>query len=451
MTRTRVRSRARRRIAAAAIFAVAALLVACRSDIVVRVFTRISDDGTVSRRVEVTGRRADESKPAEKDWLRTEAGIHLARPEAWARREESTGRLYAEGTFASAADVPPSLAFDTDAGRVPDGARPALAVEDLVVLRRWVYTETYADPFGAAAIGSALDRLAGIAAEALADELRRQMGSTVDTTAVERFVKTDARNLAAELLDARGRNPGDARRAAREADFAKVLAKRGIAVAPAGDGGFWDAQQAALVEWSRRRVAEALSRPDAPVSSEALTFWPTADTWTGRAQEALERRLGSSEELDGAVTPALRAISGYYGDAGSPRFRFEAALEMPGRILATSGAPGRDGIFWFLRDEDLGTAGRTLDAESVVLDDEKLRALGARRELEPAQLLQLTDILARRDPDGALRRVLAAAVEKGRLSMLREKDAVPGELTLLARELADLLDPAVPVPPSPTR
>ncbi len=436
--------RVRRRLAAASVLLLEALLGACRSDVVVRVSTRVYEDGSVSRRVDVTGRRADESKPPAKDWLRTEAGIRLARPEAWARREESTGRLFAEGTFPSAADVPPALAFETDAGQVPDGAQPALAVENLVILRRWVYTETYADPFGAGAIREALDRLAGIAADALADELHRQMGSKLDTSGAERFVKTDARNLVAELLDARGKSPGEAGAAARRAEFAKILARRGIAVAPAGESGFWDAQQAALIDWSRRRVADALSRPDAPVSPEALEFWPTPDDWTSRAQEVLERRFGSSEELDAAVTPAYRALSGYYGDAGSPRFRFELALEMPGRVLATSGAPGREAVLWFLRDEDLGAAGRTLEAESVALDDEKLRALGARRELDTSQLLQLTDILARRDPDGALKRALAAAVEKGRLSLLREKDAAPEALSPLLRELADLLDPAVP-------
>ncbi len=445
MTRKRERPRGRRRLAAIAVFVLAALTFACRSDIVVRVFTRVYEDGSVSRRVEITGRRADESKPAEKDWLEKEAGIRLARPEAWARHEASTGRLYAEGTFPSAADVPSSLAFQTDAGLVPDGAQPALAVESLVILKRWVYTETYADPFGASAVGSALDRLAGIVAEALADELHRQMGEKLDTAPAERFVKTEARALAGELLDARGKNPGDARAAAREAAYAKVLAKHGLAVAPAGEKKFWDAQQAGLIEWSRRRVAEALSRPDAPVSPAALAFWPTEDSWEERAKEVLERVFGSDEALEDSLTPSIRALSGYYGDSGSPRFRFEAALEMPGRLLATNGTPGREGMTWFLRDEDLGTAGRTLEAESVALDDEKLRALGARREFEPAQLLELTDILARRDPDGALRRALTAAVEKGRLSMLREKDAVPGVPELLVRELADLLDPAVPL------
>ena len=448
MTRKRERRRDRRRLAAIAFFVLAALTLACRSDIVVRVFTRIYEDGSVSRRVEVVGRRADESKPAEKDWLRSEAGILLARPEAWARHEASTGRLYAEGTFPAAADVPPSLAFETDAGLVSDGAQPALAVENLVILKRWVYTETYADPFGASAVASALDRLAGMAAEALRDELQRQLGEKVDTAPAERFVKTEVRALAAEVLDARGRNLGDARAAARETLFAAILKKHGISAAPAGEKGFWNAQQAGLIDWSRRRVAEALSRPDAPVSPAALTFWPTADDLEDRAKEVLERAFGPEDALDKSLTPSIRALSGYFGDAGSPRFRFEAALEMPGRLLATNGTPGREGVFWFLRDEDLGTAGRTLEAESVALDDEKLRVLGARRELEPAQLLQLTDILARRDPEGALRRVLTAAVEKGRLSMLREKDAVPEELSLLARELADLLDPAVP-PPHP--
>jgi hypothetical protein len=446
MTRGPKRTACRRRVRALLVVALAALATACRPDIVVRVWTRIYEDASVSRRLEVSGRRADETKPAKKDWLEEEAGIHLARPEAWARHDADTGRLSAEGTFPAAADVPPSLAFETDAGLVPDTATPAVTVENLVVLKHWVYTETYADPFGASAISSALDHLLGMAAEALRDELRRQLGDRVDTAPAERFVKTEVRSLAGELFDARSRNPGDARAAARESAWAAVLARHGIAASPAGEKGFWKAQQAGLIDWSRRRLADALSRPDAPMLPADLAFWPTGDDWEKRSEETVERVFGSSDELLKSITPSLRALTGYYGDLGSPRYRFEPALEMPGRLLATNGTAGREGVVWFLRDEDLGAAGRTLEAESVTLDDEKLRVLGARREFEPAQLLQLTDILSRRDPDGVLRRVLMTAVEKGRLSILREKDAVPSELELLVRELADVLDPAVPPP-----
>ncbi|MBZ5640191.1 MAG: hypothetical protein LAO51_15705 [Acidobacteriia bacterium] len=439
-------STSRRRVGALLLVVLAALATACRSDIVVRVWTRIYDDASVSRRLEVSGRRADESKPAKKDWLEEEAGIHLARPEAWARHDADTGRLSAEGTFPSAADVPPCLAFETDAGRVPDSAKPAVTVENLVVLKHWVYTETYADPFGAAAVSSALDHLVGMAADALRDELKHQLGDRFDTAPAEKFVRTEVRSLAGELFDARSRNPGDARAAARESAWAAILARHGIAAAPAGEKGFFKAQQAGLFEWTRRRVAEALSRPDAPMSPADLAFWPTGDGWEQRSEEIVERVYGSDDELLESIRPSLRALTGYYGDLGSPRFRFEPALEMPGRLLATNGTASREGVVWFLRDEDLGAAGRTLEAESVTLDDEKLRALGARREFEPGQLLQLTDILSRRDPDGALRKILATAVEKGRLSILREKDAVPSELELLVRELADVLDPAVQEP-----
>lgn len=432
-----------RRVFAAMAFA--ALATACRTDIVVRVWTRVHEDGAVSRRLEVLGRRADESEPAPANWLETEAGIHLARPEAWARRDAGPGRLSAEGAFPSVRDIPPSLAFDTDAGLATDGSRASLLVEDLVVLRHWAYSETYADPFGPSAVSSALDRLLGMASEALRDELRRQLGDQLDTTPADTFVKTEVRALANDLLSVRSRIPGRDQAARRDAAWAAVLNRHGIAAAPSGEGAFWKAQQAGLIDWSRRRLAAVLSRRDAPVTPADLSFWPTGDDWEDRVREVVERVFGSEEEFQKSITPSLRALTGYYGDQGSPRYRFEPSIEMPGRLLATNGTPGREGVFWFLRDEDLGSAGRALEVETVTLDDEKLKSLGARREFEPAQLVELVDILARRDPDGALKTLLAKAVEKGRLAVLREKGAVPSELELLVRELADALDPAVPV------
>ncbi len=431
-------------IAALALLALGMVTAACRSDIVVRVATRIFEDGSVSRRIEVVGRRSDDKEPSSADWLEKEAGIHLARPDAWARRDSGVGRLSAEGSFQSVADVPPSLAFETDAGLAPDSTRPRLAVEDLLVLRRWVYAETYSDPFGPSAVSSALDHLTEMTARALREEIRRQFGERLDPSPAERFVRTEARALAAELLEARSRLHGGRRTSERVAAWSAILARHGIAVVPGEEGTFWDAQLPGLLDWSRLRVADALSRPDAPVAPADLSFWPTEERSDDRVREIAEHVWGSEEAAIDEATPSLRALTGYYGSGGSPRYRFEPSLVIPGKVLATNGTQGPDGISWLLRDEDLGTEGRTLEAESVTLDDEKLKSLGARRDLEPAQLLQLTDILARRDPDGELRRALAKAVEKGRLSALRANDAVPEDLMPIARELADLLDPAVP-------
>lgn len=56
------------------------------------------------------------------------------------------------------------------------------------------------------------------------------------------------------------------------------------------------------------------------------------------------------------------------------------------------------------------------------------------------------DILWERDPEGALIDVLERAVAQGRLDLLRDEDAVPVEVQEIAAELADLLDPDLPIP-----
>ncbi len=61
--------------------------------------------------------------------------------------------------------------------------------------------------------------------------------------------------------------------------------------------------------------------------------------------------------------------------------------------------------------------------------------------------MHLTDLLTSRDQDGGLRKLLASAVERGRLAVLRDDAKVPDDIRPLAHELADLLDPAVEIEP----
>jgi hypothetical protein len=159
-----------------------------------------------------------------------------------------------------------------------------------------------------------------------------------------------------------------------------------------------------------------------------------------------ERVWGGEEELTRLVEPHLSVLSGYYGGDNSPRFRFEVRAAMPGTLLRTNGTPDGDGALWLFREADLSFLDNTLRAESVELIDEPLLALGARRELDRARLLQLADLLWKRDEGGVLAGLLAQAVEQGRLDLLRDENSVPSEFEDRARELADLLDPEIPAP-----
>jgi hypothetical protein len=211
---------------------------------------------------------------------------------------------------------------------------------------------------------------------------------------------------------------------------------------------FWAAALPQLMDWSRRRIAEALSTEQRIVTPDDLAFWPTGEDpgeIESRVTEIAERVWPDGEELERLVESHLSTVSGYYGRGGAPSYRFEVRVTLPGTLLRTNGTPDERSVVWLFREEDLGFGTRALRAESVALDEEKLTALGARRRLERARLLQLVDLLWQRDVNGALVETLALAVEDGNLERLREESAVDDELLALARELADLLDPEIPV------
>jgi hypothetical protein len=188
----------------------------------------------------------------------------------------------------------------------------------------------------------------------------------------------------------------------------------------------------------RARVAQA-HHDDVPVH-------PTTSS-SGRAPTTARRRHDRGEDLTHRIEPLLPALSGYYGDIGGPRFRFEARVVVAGKLLRTNGTPDRDSVVWVFRDDDLAKGPRVLETESVEANDDALRSLGARRDLDTADLLQLTDLLTERDTAGQIHKVLVEAVRAGKLELLRDSK-VPAEAQVLARELADLLDPAVVHEPS---
>ncbi len=422
---------------------------ACGEEIVVRVSTRIWPQGGVGRRVEIVGREGDGAKPREQDWLKTQARVQLASPALWSRIDESPGRLVAEGVFPRVEDLPPTLAHRSQTGIVADHSQASLEARDLVVMKRWAYRETLGDPYGADEAAIALNALLAMAKEALREEVRRTFGRRVDPAPAERFLETEVRSVLRDLLP--GLRHAKALESVRDPAFrtrwTEVLVRHGVPVADNADEPFSMPQVDLLLSWCRERVARALSTPEARWTGEDLTFWPSGDDTNEKLEAIADHSFGGEEGLTRRLEPILAAFSGTYGDALGSRFRFETRLAMPGRLLRTNGTLDRDGVLWLFRDTDLAHGERVLEAESAELHDDSLRSLGARREFDPLRLLQLTDLLATRDTDGALQALLTEAVDRQRLAILRE-EKVPLEIAPLARELADLLDPDTALPAS---
>ena len=96
-----------------------------------------------------------------------------------------------------------------------------------------------------------------------------------------------------------------------------------------------------------------------------------------------------------------------------------------------------------------GQVNAMLDEGAEPLDErrvqEALVTLGARRRFDRARLVQLVDILWDRDKEGVLADLLRQAAREGSLDLLRDEGDLPEELQPAASELADLLDPEVPL------
>jgi len=437
-----IRTSARPKIS---ILAAWVVLAGCGEEVVVRESTHVYRDGSLSRSIEISGREADGSTPTEASWLTETAGVALASPEAWGRIDERPGYLAAEATFGRADTVPRILTHGGKEESILDRTRIDLRDDDLIVMRRWVYEEVRGDPYGAEELAAAVDALVELAVEFLRDEVRKEFGSGMATARAEAFLRRDVRSLAMDLFGLMRQTVGSEDDPAAMAALFEILARHDVpragGAAPSPDDDLFDVAAPLAMPWALDGLAAALSTPDAPVVSEDLDFWPTLEDLSSievTDESPIDPRAA---EFERAAEQLLDALSGYYGNEGSPRFRFESRLEMPGRLLRTNGTPGVDGVHWLFRNVDLALGDVIMTAETVELDLDALISLGARRDFDTAALLRLTDLLALRDTEGVVRQLLTTAVEDGRLDLLIDEEQVPDELERLARELHELLDP----------
>ncbi len=436
------RKRARSRILVPLAAALLLLANSCQPDLLVRLSTHVYHDGSLDRRLELRGWTDKGEVPTGDDWLAEKAKLRLAAPEAWSRVEQGPGRIDAEGFYLSVDDLPAVLSFRVSEGvEKTDRIRTSLEIEDRVVIKRWKYMEMHGDPHSREDAERALNALADLAVEALEKEVRRHFGDAVDPAPAADLLRDRGRSLLSALLSV-DRMVSELEEDRRLELQKQVLAQHGAPVIPLEDESeFWGLELRALFEWSRSLIAGALSSPDYPVAPEDLTFWPVGEELESMAQEIIERVWGDEETLWELADPHLASLTGYYEGGDTPNFRFEILVELPGVLLFTNGTPDEEGVHWLFRDEDLSLSDAVLRVESVEPVAEPLTRLGARRVFSTAQLMQLADLLWRRDPKGVLTERLGEAVRLGNLGVLRDEEAVPEGYHFRVRELARLLAP----------
>lgn len=427
---------------------VVALLVtagSCVPEAVVDVVTRVFPQGGLDRAVRIEGRDGEGAVPEGPDWLSSTLSVGFARPEAWSVTETAPGVVEAEAYFREASEVPPTLAHDLDDGRtVVDRNSVRLDLDDLVVLRRWRYVETWGDPFGPTDATDAVDRILAVLARVLRDDVAADLGPGIDLGGVDRVLAGPVRLAALEALQVERRFAATPDPDSRDRAMASVLGRAGVAPARSDADDFWEAQWALVFEELARRLAVELSTPDRPVQPDELGFLRAADERYRWFEAAAERTYGSMDALQEKVEPLFAALQGGYGGSVRTRFRFRARVELPGRLIRTNGTPDGGAAVWAFRGETLLAGDRVLSATSIETDGERLRALGALPSFEIADLLQIEDLLATGEVGRGLRTVLLKAVEDGSLDGLRDADALPDALRTPARELADLLQGRAP-------
>jgi len=371
----------------------------------------------------------------------------LAAPELWDRVELSPAGFHAEGIFRSAEDVPPILAHIQDLGQVPDRQELRLEQEDLVVLTRWRYRETLGDPFGPADVDAALDAILELVAGHFREELTAMYGDRIDIQGVDRFLYQEAGPIARDFLVARQAVPGVEQFHDRYTRWRGVLARHDVPIiypeyVEPGElpPDFWELQTDPLLDWSRKRLAAAVSTDSEAVEPRHLGFIPNMEHLEERLVELLVRMYGSEEDGLRALEPLFQTIEGHYASGSSSRYRFRCRVTLPGTVLSTNGVAEEGELVWFFRGEDLPAGDVSLLADSVELNLPALKALSARRSFSAADLLNLVDILGERDPDGRLKDRLEQAMEAGSLDLLEsEEEELPPDLQPLALELVELL------------
>lgn len=293
------------------------------------------------------------------------------------------------------------------------GNEATVRVDDYVLFQRVRYVETIGD--------SADTRSANATAETLALELSRITQRTAETLLardfdvepLQRYLSTTGvkalRDLFVQSIDANADLPAVVEAAiaffAREsidvpADLLRKAADGTLDLPAEGDALLTGLRRGLVKKTAsllRRRDATA-EAPGAPVTPQELDPLLTP----GDVARAFERSI---EAVSGKPAAAwneglLRGADGLYGsfggalfdpDLGADSVHWTTRVRMPGMLLRTTGVPLRSGeVLWVFLSSDLALRQTACTAESIVLDERAIAALGgSAADAGPAEILEL--------------------------------------------------------------
>lgn len=283
--------------------------------------------------------------------------------------------------------------------RGPAAANDALVrADDFVLFRRIRYHETIRDAADRDTSSAAGRKLGDLVAAATSRAAADLLGSTYDLGPLNRWLLGAGKQAFGDLLVASletGLDPAggaDAMLAVFEREAIAVDAERLRRLVAGEPGGEADLEAFAesLARGAIAKTASLLRRrgatdasPGEPIAPEELAFLRREDAVSDAFARAFEAVAGDRSAFQAAAEKAGPELFGCFGGAlfdpslGGETVRWRTQLRMPGRLVRTNGAPLSDGsILWLKLSNDLAMRATTLEAESVVLDDRAVAALG---------------------------------------------------------------------------
>lgn len=415
-------------IAGAALGIVLTAAAGCRPIVETRMRTRVDTSAAISRETVLT-RRAPKSGDAQDEKRAPLAAFFPDRfGQDFPQRTVERDSITLSGTFRDPAAMPADFARVVP---VVDGTsrnRVSLRRQDILFGTHFLYRERFVDAIEPEDLSAARDALVDQCVRFARAAARHEFGRDWNLDAFDAWAKKDLAELLKDLLEiwyAEQRNFGrkDPHTGKTGLDRAFERAKNRLARAGLsldGDDPGTDLNRLLIEGWIADLLALKLTKKQGGAAASVEDFRylfpepPAAEAWSGLARvtaRTAELEYGTTEAAEESFRKSLLAVTGTYGSA-EHEYRFDCAVEMPGRLLRTNGhVEGENSAFWLFSGDDLFPRGVDLEVESVVLD---LSLLARIRELRSA--LDVRDavwiIRELEDVDAAERAAMRAALEE---------------------------------------
>lgn len=331
---------------------------------------------------------------------------------------------------------PGETARDLEIGRPSGGARATqraqILTEDYGVFRRVRYREQIRDGGSAESQIASAQKIAKSVSDLLRSAAQELLGNAYRLDELDGYLRGRGMTAFVDLWRLAGQI-GDAPR--ESVDGMLALAQReGFAIDGPKARAFLEKTITSDLELANlgrslrdaalRKLASLLRRhgatpehPGSPVAVEELSFLLDGELVLGALRRASERTLGSQNGLDQLLQAGGTDLYGCFGGAfldpnlGDESVQWRTTLSMPGMLLRTNGVPLRDGrVLWLLLSTDLSMRTTQFEAESIVLETNRIVSLGGRKTTaDPEEILTLLSELGA-GKDRAPRRSLTDAL-----------------------------------------